>query len=314
MTLRASVSDVDRHVADEILQHLAKLSGDATLTIRKITAGSVIIEFEGTKAGAEKIRSLELNGLLKEVLGFEIDSIRMIRVPFSAPAVFQADESVTPIPEPAKKRSTTVQRRGQQPEYVPPPVFDAEYLRASITEQLLHAWSAGDRSVEERLFHLVLPNLRNLARALMRRERRDHTLEPTELVNEVYVRLLAGRKQPWESRGHFFSAAARIMRGLLIDHARGRTKPEVVPLISSHALSPEPAGQIELAIAVDRLLDELQASHPEWCSIVELKYFVGLTDQETAEALGLRLRTTQRQFSNARRWLFERLNPSTSKT
>ena len=147
MTLRASVSDVDRQVAHEILQHLAKLSGDATLTIRKITAGSVMIEFEGTKAGAEKIRSLELNGLLKEVLGFEIDSIRMIGVPVSNPAVFPADESVTPIPESAKKPSTRVQHQVQQPEHVPPPLFDADYSRTPITEQLLHARSAGDRSV-----------------------------------------------------------------------------------------------------------------------------------------------------------------------
>jgi DNA-directed RNA polymerase specialized sigma24 family protein len=104
------------------------------------------------------------------------------------------------------------------------------------------------------------------------------------------------------------------MRHLLIDHARARTKQEVIPLISSRDLPPGPAGQIELAIAVDRLLDELEASHPEWCSIVELKYFVGLTDEETSQTLGLRLRTMQRQFSDARRWLFERLNPSTCKT
>ena len=180
--------------------------------------------------------------------------------------------------------------------------------------RLLHAWSRGDRSVEERLFHLVLPELRNLARALMRRERRNHTLQPTELMNEAYVRLLASRERDWESRRHFLFLASRIMRRLLIDHARARTKPEVVPLISSRDLPPGPAGQIELAIAVDRLLDELEASHPEWCSIVELKYFVGLTDEETSQALGLRLRTMQRQFSDARRWLFERLNPSTCKT
>ena len=180
--------------------------------------------------------------------------------------------------------------------------------------QLLHAGSAGDRAVEERLFSLVLPDLRNLARALMRRERRDHTLEPSALLNEAYVRLLAGRERDWEGRRHFFAVAARIMRRLLIDHARARTKSEMVPIDGTRDFLRGPGGQLELAIAVDTLLDELQASHPDWCSIVEMKYFMGLTDDETAEVLGLRLRTMQRQFSDARRWLFEKLNPSSCET
>jgi DNA-directed RNA polymerase specialized sigma24 family protein len=96
----------------------------------------------------------------------------------------------------------------------------------------------------------------------------------------------------------------------LIDHARSRTKAEKVPLLSSHDLPPGPTDQIEVAIAVDRLLDEMEATHPEWCSIVELKYFMGLTNEETAEALGIHLRTMQRHFADARRWLFERLNPT----
>ena len=173
--------------------------------------------------------------------------------------------------------------------------------------QLLRAWSAGNRQVEERLFELVLPDLRNLARALMRRERRDHTLQPTALLNEAYLRLVAARERDWESRRHFIAMAARIMRRLLIDSARARTKTEIVPL-NTHDLPSGPRGELELAIAVDRLLDELEATHPDWCSVVELKYFMGLTDDEAAEALGLRLRTMQRQFSDARRWLFERLN------
>ena len=176
--------------------------------------------------------------------------------------------------------------------------------------QLLRVWSAGDRSVEDRLFGLVLPDLRKLARALMRRERPDHTLEPTALLNEAYMRLLAGCKRDWESRRHFFAVSARIMRRLLIDHARSRTKAEKVPLLNSRDLPPGEMGQIELAIAIDRLLDEMEATHPEWCSIVELRYFMGLTSEETAEALGLPLRTMQRHYGDAKRWLFERLNPS----
>ena len=177
--------------------------------------------------------------------------------------------------------------------------------------QLLRAWGTGDRSVEDQLFQLVLPDLRHLARALMRRERRDHTLEASALLNEAYLRLVAGRGRDWENRRHFYAVAARVMRRLLIDHARGRTKTAVVSLDTPHeAARDHSGGDLEIAIAVDSLLDEMQSRHPEWCSIVELKYFMGLTDEETAEVLGLRLRTMQRQFSDARRWLFQRLNPS----
>jgi RNA polymerase sigma factor (TIGR02999 family) len=176
-----------------------------------------------------------------------------------------------------------------------------------ITE-LLHAWSEGNRSVEERLFRLLLPDLRNLARSLMRKERRDHTLEPSALLNEAYMRLLRGRERDWESRRHFFAVAARIMRRLLIDHARSRTKAEIVPIEDLRNAPQGRAAQLELAIAFDSLLDELQASHPDWCSMVELKYFMGLSVEETAEVLGLSLRTTQRQLSAALGWLFERLN------
>jgi len=174
---------------------------------------------------------------------------------------------------------------------------------------LLHAWSAGDRGVEERLFSLVLPELRNMARALMRRERHGHMLEPSALMNEACVRLLAGRGRDWESRRHFYRVCARIMRRLLIDHARAHSKLEVIRLEPSHDFPQGRGGaELEIAIAVDGLLNELQSQHPDWCLVVELKYFTGFTDEEAAEVLGLRLRTTQRQFGDARRWLMERLN------
>jgi RNA polymerase sigma factor (TIGR02999 family) len=181
--------------------------------------------------------------------------------------------------------------------------------------QLLHAWSAGDRGIEERLFSLVLPELRNMARALMRRERRDHMLDPDALMNEAYVRLLAGRGRGWESRRHFYRVSALIMRRLLIDYARARTKVEVIRLEPSRDFPQGRGGaELEIAIAVDSLLNELQSQHPDWCLTVELKYFIGLTDEETAKVLGLRLRTMQRQFGDARRWLMERLNPLSCET
>jgi len=85
--------------------------------------------------------------------------------------------------------------------------------------RLLHAWGGGDRSVEDRLFELVLPDLRKLAESMMRRERPDHSLQPTALLNEAYCRLLTARERDWRSRSHFFAIAARAMRRLLIDHA-----------------------------------------------------------------------------------------------
>jgi RNA polymerase sigma factor (TIGR02999 family) len=183
---------------------------------------------------------------------------------------------------------------------------------AGEVTRLLHAWSAGDRTVEDRLFSLVLPDLRNLAQCLARRERRDATLQPSALLNEAYMRLLGARERDWENRRHFFAVAARVMRRLLIDHARARKQSLVIPIDGAREPR-KPAPQLDLSLAVDRLLDDLQHSHPDWCSIVELKYFMGFTDAETADALGLPVRTVQRRFGDARRWLYERLNPAQCK-
>ena len=178
---------------------------------------------------------------------------------------------------------------------------------AGEVTQLLHAWGAGDRSVESRLFALVLPDLHKLAQLLMRGERRDHSLQATELLNEAYCRLLGARERDWQNRSHFLALAARAMRRLLIEHARGRPKAEKVAIGDLEELLRGRDVQIEVALSIDGLLDEMAPAHPQWCSIVELKFFLGFTDEETAEALGLPLRTMQRQFGDARRWLYERL-------
>jgi RNA polymerase sigma factor (TIGR02999 family) len=178
---------------------------------------------------------------------------------------------------------------------------------AGEVTQLLHAWGAGDRSVEERLFELMLPDLHKLAQRLMRGERSDNSLQATELLNEAYLRLLKAQERDWQNRSHFFALAARAMRRLLIEHARGRPKAVKVPVDDLGELLRGRDAQIELALGIDGLLDEMAETHPKWCSIVELKFFLGLTDDEAAEALGLPLRTVQRQFGDARRWLYERL-------
>jgi RNA polymerase sigma factor (TIGR02999 family) len=172
---------------------------------------------------------------------------------------------------------------------------------------LLQSWGNGDRSVEERLFSLVLPDLRKLAGWLMRRERPDHSLQPTALLNEVYCRLVTSGERDWQNRRHFYAVAGRAMRHLLIDYARARPKAVRVPLEDIEPMARDRDLKLEQAIAIDGLLREIEVTNPDWCSIVELKFFVGFSDQETADALGLPLRTVQRKFGDARRWLFERL-------
>jgi RNA polymerase sigma factor (TIGR02999 family) len=176
---------------------------------------------------------------------------------------------------------------------------------ASIT-QLLQQWRTGDRSAENELFAIVLPRLRQLARFLMKRERPDHTLQATELVDEVYLRLVAAQDQDWRSRQHFFAITARVMRRYLIDYARGRPHAKHVALEGLENLVPSDESKLELAVEIDRLLEELMLVQPEWCTVVELKFFLGLTDEEAADAMGLRLRTLQRMWRDARQWLFER--------
>jgi RNA polymerase sigma factor (TIGR02999 family) len=174
---------------------------------------------------------------------------------------------------------------------------------------MLQAWSAGDRSVESRLFELLLPDLRKLARSLLRSERPDHSLQATALMNEAYLRLINARERNWESRRHFLAVAARAMRHLLIDHARARAGGVKTPLEGMEDVLHGRDEQLELGLAINGLLDELEKTHPDWCTIIEMKFFAGFTDEETAEALGAPLRTMQRKFGDARRWLFERLEP-----
>jgi RNA polymerase sigma factor (TIGR02999 family) len=180
--------------------------------------------------------------------------------------------------------------------------------RGDIT-QLLHQWRAGSREAENQLFTLVLPNLRRLAHYLMQRERKGHSLQATELVDQIYFRMVAAKERDWQNRKHFYAIAARAMRRYLIDHARGRPSAEFVALEGLENMLPADSGKIDLAITVDRLLDELSETKPEWSMLVEMKFFLGLTDEEAAEAMGVKLRTMQRSWSDARRWLYTRVEP-----
>jgi RNA polymerase sigma-70 factor, ECF subfamily len=173
--------------------------------------------------------------------------------------------------------------------------------------QLLQQWREGSREAENELFTLVTPNLRRLAHYLMKGERKGHTMQATELVDQIYFRLVGAKDRDWRNRAHFFAIAGRAMRRYLIDYARGQPGAEIVALDGMRDFLPADSGKIDLAINVGRLLDKLAETKPEWCSLVELKYFLGLTDDEAAEVLGVKLRTMQRMWLDARQWLFEQM-------
>ena len=174
--------------------------------------------------------------------------------------------------------------------------------------RLLQQWHEGDRDAEARLFELLMPDLRRMADRYFRNERRDHTLQPTALINEAFLRLARTKNIEWNDRSHFFAIAATIMRRYLIDYARARPGIERLPMDGLPDQVFGTYNKLELAVAVDALLDELERESPQRRSIVELKFFLGLTDEEAAQALNLTLHTLQREWARARRWLFERLN------
>jgi len=173
---------------------------------------------------------------------------------------------------------------------------------------LLHRWREGDPQAEPELFEVLMPDLRKIAGCCFRAERPNHTLQPTGLVNEAFVRLARAKNIDWRDRGHFFALAARIMRRFLIDHARARPSVQFLPM---DGFPERVLGQhtpLDLAITIDTLLNELDRVSPRQRAVVELKFFLGMTDEEAADALNLTLHTLQREWYRARRWLFERMD------
>ena len=170
---------------------------------------------------------------------------------------------------------------------------------------LLERMGLGDKGAENRLYEIVMPDLRRLAQHLMNGERPDHTLQATELVSRMYLRL-AGTKFSLRDRGHFFAIAATAMRRELIDYARSRPHLDVLPLAGLPERVVATNNKYELALTIDELLDRMRETMPVECSIVEMKFFFGTTDEETAEILGLPLRSMQVRWKDARIWLFEK--------
>jgi RNA polymerase sigma factor (TIGR02999 family) len=173
---------------------------------------------------------------------------------------------------------------------------------------LLRQWQDGDKEAESQLFQLLMPDLRKIAGRCFRGERPGHTFQPTALVNEAFLRLVAAKHIDWQNRGHFLAISARVMRRLLIDHARSRPSVQFAPIDGIPLSIANKSTPVEWVVALDLLLEEMEAESHERRVIVELKFGLGLTDSETAKVLNMSQRNMQRQWHIARRWLYERLS------
>ena len=179
---------------------------------------------------------------------------------------------------------------------------------ASDVTGLLLAWRRGDQAAAERLLPAIYDELHRQAERAMRRETESHTLQPTALVHEAYLRLIDQRRVEWRSRAHFFAIASQSMRRILVDHARGRLTAKRgkgtrhLTLESAHASPDQDDGEIDV-LALHEALERLAALDAEQARLVELRYFGGLNIEETAEALGVSPATVKREWASARAWL-----------
>jgi RNA polymerase sigma-70 factor (ECF subfamily) len=177
--------------------------------------------------------------------------------------------------------------------------------------QLLKAMRAGDPQAAQDLLPLVYAELHRLAKSYMRRERPDHTLQATALINEAYLRL-AGEEIDWKNRAHFIGLSAQVMRRVLVDHARAHNAEQRggglqrVEMQEELAVSPEKLDQVQ---QIDHLLKKLETVNPRQARVVELRYFGGLTFEEIAGLLELTSRTVKTDWALARIWLADQLQP-----
>jgi len=182
-------------------------------------------------------------------------------------------------------------------------------VTAPLTD-LLSAWRNGDESALGRVIDVAYPHLRAVANRQLAGERSNHTLQPTALVNEAFLRLNGAAHIDWRDRTHFVRIVARIMRDILVDHARRRSaaKRDGGLQVALTGLDiPEPASEVDV-LGLDAALARLEAIDPEKARVVELRYFGGLTVEQTAEALGLSTATVKRHWRAARVWLHEALS------
>jgi RNA polymerase sigma-70 factor, ECF subfamily len=184
----------------------------------------------------------------------------------------------------------------------------------SVTELLLR-WRAGDRECLNQLLPLVECELRRIAHRYMRMERQGHTLQTTALVNEAYLKLVDRAQVDWQNRAQFLSVAARLMRNILVDHARGLCRgkrgggEQVLPLDERLIFSPAKSAAL---VALDDALTELAGFDPRKARVVELRYFAGMSVEEAAEALGVHPKTVIRDWRLAKMWLKREVSPKSA--
>src|SRR5215831_710416 len=177
--------------------------------------------------------------------------------------------------------------------------------------QLLVAWNQGDAAALEQLTPLVHTELHRLAKRYMAGERRGHILQTTALVNEAFLRLIDWQNVEWQNRAHFFGLAAQIMRRILVDFARARNREkrggDEIQVSLSEAAN-VPSGRSAELVALDDALQALEKLAPRQARVVELRFFAGLSDEESAEALNVSIGTVRRDWSLAEAWLFRELS------
>jgi RNA polymerase sigma factor (TIGR02999 family) len=177
--------------------------------------------------------------------------------------------------------------------------------------QLLESWSGGDRQALQKLMPLVYDELHRLAQRYLRNERSDHTLQSTALVHEAYLRMVDQKNVRWQNRAHFFGVAAQSIRHILVDHARGHKAAKrgagAAKLSLDEAIGVPDKGEIDL-LALDETLERLATLDPQQAQIVELRFFGGLSIEETAEALRISPATVKRDWVMAKAWLYQNLS------
>jgi RNA polymerase sigma factor (TIGR02999 family) len=197
-------------------------------------------------------------------------------------------------------------------------VDDSPFGSSTDITRMLQDWQAGDRAALDRLIPLVYQELRVIASRHVRREWRTNALQTTALVNEAYVKLVGQRESDWQNRAHFFAIAAQVMRRILLDHARralrekrgGSATPVALDGIALTA--PESPVDVVDLLALDRALVELEQLDPQQARLVELRFFAGLTVEETATVLGISPATVKREWAIAKGWLHRALSPDTA--
>jgi len=195
------------------------------------------------------------------------------------------------------------------PEWTPPNLNAVKTPPVGEVSGLLRAWSDGDRGALDRLTPIVFDELRRLAKGYMRRERPGHSMQATALVNEAYMRLVDYKGMQWQNRAHFFAVSAQLMRRILVDHARRHNlkRGGGAPHVSLDETALVDSGRAADFVALDDAMDALAQFDPRKVQVVEMRFFGGLSVEETAEVLKVSPVTVMRDWSTAKAWLYRQL-------